>query len=64
MSWSRAQACSADFQHVCDKMHSEITLGMRWCAMIIIRFLELYNFNKGIGHIYIVLWKKLRSLLL
>ena len=46
------QALSGDFQHTCDKMQSQILLGMRWCAMSIIFFLKFYNFIKGIMNIH------------
>ena len=37
---------------------------MLWCAMCIFLFLSFYNFIKGIVYIYIVFFKKFRSLFL
>ena len=51
------QALSGDFQHACGKMHAQILLGMRWCAMSIFFFLKLCNFNKGIICIYTIFKK-------
>ena len=45
------QAFSGDFQRACGKMHAQILLGMRWCAMSIFLFLKFYHFNKGIMRI-------------
>ena len=45
---------------MCDKMHAKITLGVRWCMMCIFLFLKFDNFIKGIVHICIVFFKKLR----
>ena len=46
------QDLSGDLQRVCGKMHVQILLGVRWCAMSIFLFLKLYNFNEGIIRIY------------
>ena len=51
------QALSGGFQRACDKMHAQILLGMRWCAMSIFLFLKRYNFNKGIMRIYSIFEK-------
>ena len=45
------QAVSGDFQSACGKMHLQILLGVRWCAMSTFLFLKFYNFIKGIMHI-------------
>ena len=45
------QALSEDFQHPCGKMHMQILLGVRQCAMSIFLFLQFYNFIKGIMHV-------------
>ena len=42
----------------------QIALGMQWCVMFIFLFLKSDNFIKGIVCIYIVFFKKLRTLLL
>ena len=55
------QALSGDFQQARGKMHMQILLGMRWCAMCIFLFLKLYSFIKGIMPIYIVFFKNLRQ---
>ena len=41
-------------QHTRDKMHTNIPLGLLWCAMCIFLFTKFYNFTKGIVRIYIV----------
>ena len=51
------QALSGDFQRVCGKMHAQILLGVRWCAMSIFLFLKFYNFIKGIMHIHSIFKK-------
>ena len=49
------QALSRDFQRMCGKMHTQILLGMRWCATSIFLFLKFYNFVKGIMRIHSIL---------
>ena len=44
----KAQALSEDFQRAWGKMHAQVLLGVRRCAMSIFLFLKLYNFDKGI----------------
>ena len=51
------QALSRDFQCTCGKMHVQILLGMRWCAMSIFLFLKFYNFIKGIMRIHSIFKK-------
>ena len=51
------QVLSGDFQRTCDKMQSQILLGMRWCAMSIFFFLKFYNFVKGIMRIHSIFKK-------
>ena len=51
------QALSGDFQCVCGKMHAQILLGVRWCAISIFFFLKFYNFIKGIMLIHSFLKK-------
>ena len=49
------QILSGDFQYACEKMSTYITLGL-WTS------LKFYNFIKETVRIYIVFFKKLRSL--
>ena len=63
MSATVFQALSGDFQHTCGKMHVQILLGVRWCAMSIFLFLIFCNFIKGIMHIVVFL-KNLRPMFL
>ena len=51
------QALSGDFQRVCGKIHVQILLGMRWCAISIFFFLKFYNFIKGIMRIHSIFKK-------
>ena len=48
---------SGDFQRTCGKTHTQILLGVRWCAISIFLFLKLYNFIKGIMRIHSIFKK-------
>ena len=60
IDWDQAlykAGLSRDFQCTCGKMHVQILLGMRWCAMSIFLFLKFYNFIKGIMRIHSIFKK-------
>ena len=52
-----SQTLSGDFQCTCGKMHAQILLGVRWCAMYIFLFLKFYNFIEGIMRIHSIFKK-------
>ena len=52
------QALSGDFQRACGKIHAQILLGVRWCAISIFLFLKFYNFIKEIMRIHCIFKKR------
>ena len=60
-SWCIGQALSGDFQRACGKMHTQILLGVQWCAMSIFLCLKFYNFIKGIMCIHSIFKKSKTS---